>query len=140
MNFLSFAEYTISQTTCTGYGFLIILYSFILFGISWSVLSRLGVIKTISTILIQPITTSTKKIFQIRRVNCLVTMVPFNLFYYIHRFVSIGFYLLLLIAFLVYIIIDTADNRSRLISLSGLCFFLLFGFVFSKYPGNVSNQ
>lgn len=41
------------------------------------------------------------------------------------------------IGLVVFLIIDTASNRRRLLSFGGLFVFILLGFIFSKYPGQV---
>ncbi|CAH1408027.1 unnamed protein product [Nezara viridula] len=43
-------------------------------------------------------------------------------------------YLTLLIAFIIFIIYDTTNNRRRLISLLGVIFFLFISFIFSNHP------
>jgi hypothetical protein len=40
----------------------------------------------------------------------------------------------LVIAFIVYLVLDTGSERRRLLSLVGWVFFILVGFVFSKHP------
>jgi len=48
-------------------------------------------------------------------------------------------YLALVAALVTFLVIDTADERDRLISFLGLVVFILFGFVFSKHPSRVSH-
>ncbi|CAH1408029.1 unnamed protein product [Nezara viridula] len=43
-------------------------------------------------------------------------------------------YLAFVVAFIVFIIYDTSNNRRRLISLLGVIFFLFISFIFSKHP------
>ncbi|XP_011058872.1 PREDICTED: solute carrier family 28 member 3 isoform X2 [Acromyrmex echinatior] len=47
-------------------------------------------------------------------------------------------YLVILIAIVIFLVIDTVDSRHRLISILGVIILLGLGWVFSKYPGQVN--
>ena len=47
------------------------------------------------------------------------------------------FYILVTAAVIVFYVVDTADDRRRLISLIGLFALIVFGFIFSKAPRKV---
>lgn len=49
-----------------------------------------------------------------------------------------GVYLGLVVAVVVFLVVDAKDDPHRLISIFGVFVLLLFGFVFSKAPGKVS--
>lgn len=49
-------------------------------------------------------------------------------------------YVIVLLVIVAYLIWDTSDNRQRLIPIVGLFAFILFGLLFSKYPGQVSKK
>lgn len=53
------------------------------------------------------------------------------------RFARYGFYLVLVGCLVTFLIIDTANERYRLVSFFGLFVFLLLGWIFSKYPSKV---
>jgi pyrimidine nucleoside transport protein len=54
------------------------------------------------------------------------------------RLARYGFYLVLIVGLLTFLIIDTADERMRLQSFGGLFIFLVLGWIFSKYPSRVT--
>ncbi|KAI9560235.1 hypothetical protein GHT06_014249 [Daphnia sinensis] len=54
-----------------------------------------------------------------------------------YRLVQYAFYLAIIAALIVFLVIDTADDRYRLISFLGLIVFLLLGWIFSKHPSKV---
>lgn len=54
-----------------------------------------------------------------------------------YRFVRWLVYLVLLAAVVTFLVIDSKNNRSRLISATGIVVFTLLGFIFSKYPGKI---
>ncbi|KAE9551262.1 hypothetical protein FO519_005519 [Halicephalobus sp. NKZ332] len=53
-------------------------------------------------------------------------------------YVRIIFYILLLGAILTFLLIDTRNDRSRLVGLGGMAFFVLFMFVVSKSPSKIN--
>jgi hypothetical protein len=55
------------------------------------------------------------------------------------RATRIVVYLALVAALVTFLVIDTADERDRLVSFFGLVVFILLGFVFSKHPSRVSH-
>ena len=46
-------------------------------------------------------------------------------------------YGLVLVAFVVFVVIDSLDDRRRLISAFGLLVFIALGALFSKHPGKI---
>ncbi|XP_046623796.1 solute carrier family 28 member 3 [Neodiprion virginianus] len=56
----------------------------------------------------------------------------------VERFGSTVFYLAILLAVLVFMVIDTVDSRDRLISLLGVFVLLGLGFIFSKHPAYIN--
>lgn len=52
--------------------------------------------------------------------------------------VQYGVYLVIIAALIVFLVIDTANERYRLVSFLGLIVFLLLGWIFSKHPSKVS--
>lgn len=115
------------HTQCTGYGFLMILDIFILYGFSYKYLISPYCIPVAYKSIIKPLNRSLNE--------GLFTRYPI-----IKRFLVPAFYLAITAAFLVYLIIDSSDNRRRLIPLSGLAIFLLFGYVASKHRSQIKWQ
>ena len=56
------------------------------------------------------------------------------------RFFPLIAYGVVIVAFVVFIVIDSLDDRRRLISAFGLVVFVLLGAIFSKHPGQISFQ
>lgn len=54
-----------------------------------------------------------------------------------YRVVQYGVYLVIIAALIVFLVIDTANERYRLVSFLGLIVFLLLGWIFSKHPSKV---
>jgi di/tricarboxylate transporter len=50
----------------------------------------------------------------------------------------ITIYVIILIAIITFLIIDTEESRRRLISILGIIVILVLGWIFSKYPGKAS--
>nr|XP_022901629.1 solute carrier family 28 member 3-like [Onthophagus taurus] len=108
------------DTMCTGYGFSMLLYIFTVIFASYKWLLKPFIVTPIGNYIVKPILVLLRRIFSNKILK------------------AIG-YLAILAAALIYLIIDTGNDsdRSRLIPVAGLCVFLLFGYVFSKYPGQV---
>jgi hypothetical protein len=53
------------------------------------------------------------------------------------RYLKVAAYLLPLVAIIVYLAVDSADNIERLRSCLGVLVIFVFGFAFSRYPGQV---
>jgi pyrimidine nucleoside transport protein len=51
------------------------------------------------------------------------------------KYFSISAYLTVLATFIIFVVIDSADDRRKLISAFGLLIFILLGAIFSKHPG-----
>ncbi|CAG9854852.1 unnamed protein product [Phyllotreta striolata] len=114
-----------NATTCNGYGFLVILYGFILFGfIKVYVLNPL----------VFPILTKSFEDFK-WKFNQSADKKPLLKGIIRHRNKII--YGVFFTAVAIYLIIDTSDNRNRLIPLSGLFVFLIIGFIFSNSKSNI---
>ncbi|XP_031329881.1 solute carrier family 28 member 3-like isoform X2 [Photinus pyralis] len=105
--FVEFSNDTLASTTCTGYGFLMIIFVLVYFGVAYSLIIK-PVIKRIDT----------------GRISN----------FFSNRTARITTHVAIAVAIGVYLAIDTSDNRQRLVPLSGLFVFLLFGFLFSKHP------
>ncbi|CAH0549620.1 unnamed protein product [Brassicogethes aeneus] len=101
---------SISDSACSGYGCLMILYIFILYGITYTYIIKPYLEKHVLKFLVYPITSCLKKIK------------------YIDQLFSAAFFL----GVFGYLIFDTSDNRSRLMPISGLLVFLLIGFLMSN--------
>lgn len=56
------------------------------------------------------------------------------------RIGAIILYLIVLIAIITFLIIDTTNSRYRLISILGVIVILGLGWIFSKYPGQASRS
>lgn len=52
-------------------------------------------------------------------------------------FVQLGLSLLVLVALIIFVVLDTRDNRKRLISSLGLVVLVLLGVIISKHPGRI---
>ncbi|KAK9876048.1 hypothetical protein WA026_011159 [Henosepilachna vigintioctopunctata] len=105
----------VDATLCTGYGFLIIVYSFIAFGISYSYLLGPRVVPQIKTNVWTPLTEKFRN----------------------SKYAAIIFYIVFFVALGIFLAIDTANDRYRLISLAGLALFLLFGFVMCPFKSHI---
>ncbi|KAB0791711.1 hypothetical protein PPYR_03511 [Photinus pyralis] len=108
--FIEFSNDTLESTTCTGYGFLMIIFILVYFGVAYSLIIK-PIINRIDT----------------GRISNLLS----------NRAVTIATPLAIAVAIGVYLAIDTSDNRQRLVPLLGLFVFLLFGFLFSKHPRQI---
>ncbi|KAF2904936.1 hypothetical protein ILUMI_01239 [Ignelater luminosus] len=117
--FLEYSDSTLDTTTCSGYGFLMILFIFINFGIIYYWLIKPFVIPIFNNLLWKPLSKEISKLLTIRFVKLLV-------------------YLIIFAAIVIYLIYDTSDNRRRLIPAIGLTLFLIFGFLFSQHPGQIN--
>ncbi|KAJ8984165.1 hypothetical protein NQ317_017817 [Molorchus minor] len=104
-----------NATTCDGYGFLVILYALFLYGFLYSYVGKPIIVPLISKFLWGPTVNFLKHI----------------------RYGSIIFYVSLLIAAIAYLAYDTRGNRKRLIPISGLCIFLLVGYILSANKSKI---
>lgn len=57
---------------------------------------------------------------------------------WIYSLVQYGVYLVIVAALITFLVIDTKDERYRLVSFFGLLVFVLLGWIFSKHPSKVS--
>ena len=53
------------------------------------------------------------------------------------RFASVIINCVVIVAFLIFLIVDSSDDRRRLLSILGLVVITLFGAIFSKHPGRI---
>lgn len=65
-------------------------------------------------------------------------MLAYAICRYGSRFGGPIFCLIVFIAIIIFLVIDTADSRERLISGLGVIVILGLGWIFSKYPGQAS--
>ncbi|XP_046462699.1 uncharacterized transporter YutK-like isoform X2 [Daphnia pulex] len=103
---------------CDGVGFLIVLTSIIYFGLFYFQVVKKFWGEPIHQNVLKPIGNAFEKVWK-------------------YRLARYGFYLCLILGLLIFLIIDTADERVRLQSFGGLLVFLLLGWIFSKYPSRV---
>ncbi|XP_074028494.1 uncharacterized transporter YutK [Leptinotarsa decemlineata] len=96
-----------ADTTCSGYGLLVILFSFYMLLIINKLLLRPYLVPSFKEDVYKPIIQLSSKI----------------------RYGSQIFYISIFIIAAVYLAFDTNDNRGRLIPISGLCVFLLIGYL-----------
>jgi len=54
------------------------------------------------------------------------------------RFFNVTAYLIVLAIYIIFVVIDSADDRRKLVSAFGLIIFILLGAIFSKHPGNIN--
>ncbi|KAJ8917292.1 hypothetical protein NQ315_002310 [Exocentrus adspersus] len=99
-----------NSTTCDGYGFLVILYGLYVYGVLYSYVGKPIIVPLVYKNVWVPVTNLLKSI----------------------RFGQIIFYASLLVATVAYLVLDTRDNRNRLVPISGLCVFLLIGYASSS--------
>uniref|UniRef100_A0A1B0GGV0 Putative concentrative na+-nucleoside cotransporter cnt1/cnt2 n=1 Tax=Lutzomyia longipalpis TaxID=7200 RepID=A0A1B0GGV0_LUTLO len=104
---------------CHGYGFLIILMVLIYVGLIYFQIIKRFWGRQIAKSAIEPFTKFIRKLFS-------------------SRFVRVGAVLIVLAAFVVYLVFETTDNRNRLRGLVGIAVILGFGFIFSKHPSYVN--
>ncbi|KAG5885623.1 hypothetical protein JTB14_006169 [Gonioctena quinquepunctata] len=98
-----------SDSTCTGYGLLVILFCFIVFGV-------------LNTHIIRPFLAPPFGKLVYKPTTALLSSIKYG---------SVIFYVALLVSTAIYLGFDTDDNRNRLIPISGLCIFLLIGYICS---------
>ncbi|XP_077291965.1 putative transporter YutK isoform X2 [Arctopsyche grandis] len=103
---------------CDGFGMLLILMSLVYFFLVYFIIVKPFFGKAIYRLVLKPIDNIYLKLWSI----------------WICRWV---FYLILVAALVVFLVIDTAGSRERLKSLIGLAVLLLLGFIFSKSPTKV---
>ncbi|RZC34586.1 solute carrier family 28 member 3 [Asbolus verrucosus] len=101
---------TLEATTCTGYGFWMILFIFIHFGIMYKLALKPYVMPKFRKYVWNPTVQLLKKI----------------------KYGAIIFYVLVLIAIIAFLVVDTDGDRHRLISLCGLVVYVIIGFVLSS--------
>ncbi|XP_060533729.1 sodium/nucleoside cotransporter 2-like [Cylas formicarius] len=99
-----------TQTTSDGYGFLVILYCIYVYALAYYYCIKPFILPPLEKLILMPGKQSLKRI----------------------KYGSVIFYLSVLAATVAYLVVDTADDRQRLIPLIGLTLFLLFGFIISS--------
>ncbi|XP_018303103.1 solute carrier family 28 member 3 isoform X2 [Mycetomoellerius zeteki] len=107
---------------CEGYGLLLILTGLIYLGLFYFLIVKRYFGKYILQCC-RPVTNSLERLQNIK---------------YGTRIRAIIVYLVILVAIITFLIIDTADSRHRLISILGVIVLLGLGWVFSKHPGQVN--
>ncbi|KAK5638673.1 hypothetical protein RI129_012968 [Pyrocoelia pectoralis] len=112
--FNEFSSDSLSSTTCTGYGLLMILFILIYFGVAYYLIIKPYIIPLLSS----RVSERHSKFFS-------------------NRIVTITFYVVIFGAFAIYLAFDTSDNRQRLVPLLGLFIFMVFGFLLCKHPGHI---
>lgn len=105
------------QNYCQGIGFLLILTVFAVTGVLY-----FCVLKRFCGELLDEVSTAVSKFFgKIWSI----------------RFISWIVYVLIVAAIVTFLVVDTANNRRRLVSAAGTLILILIGFIFSKYPGKI---
>ncbi|XP_011876656.1 PREDICTED: solute carrier family 28 member 3-like isoform X2 [Vollenhovia emeryi] len=107
---------------CEGFGFLLILTGLIYFGLFYFLIIKRYFGKYILQCC-QPAINSLKRLQSTK---------------YGTRIGATVFYLIILIAIITFLIIDTVNSRERLISILCVIFLLGLGWIFSKHPGQVN--
>lgn len=97
----------ITQTACSGYGFLVILFSFITFGIFYSHFLKANVVPAINEHIWEPIGNFFSKIW----------------------YTSTAFYCIFFSGVMIFLWFDTQNDRYRLVPLSGIAVFITFGYL-----------
>lgn len=120
LNDTGFGWNEFSSTTCTGYGFLVILYCFFIYGYLNVYFLRPSFYPIVKNS-INPIK------YKLSDVVDKTTRLQV-----IRRYSDKIFYMVLFSATAIYLAFDTKDNRNRLISISGLIVFLFIGYLFSN--------
>ncbi|KAL3271112.1 hypothetical protein HHI36_021607 [Cryptolaemus montrouzieri] len=108
-------ETSLNASLCTGYGFLIILYCLIIYGISYNYLLKPRVLPKVDKHLWKPLVDSIRET----------------------KHSALIFYIVFYSGLAIFLIIDTANDRHRLISLSGIMTFMLFGFIMSPFKSQI---
>ncbi|GAB0097940.1 Sodium/nucleoside cotransporter [Sergentomyia squamirostris] len=104
---------------CHGYGFLMILLVFVYAGlIYYQVVKRFWGQKIYNSVL-RPFEDLVRKLFR-------------------SNYVRAGAVVIMLAAFVVFLVFETSDDRNRLRGLVGIGVILLFGFIFSKHPSCIN--
>lgn len=109
-------QINIDTTFCSGYGFLIVLYGLLAFGLSYNYLLGPSLMPHIYENLWTPLVN-----------GCQNSKYSLSVFY-------IAFFG----GFTTFLIIDTEDDRYRLVSLLGLAVFLLFGYVICPFKSQIN--
>ncbi|XP_018398803.1 PREDICTED: solute carrier family 28 member 3 [Cyphomyrmex costatus] len=107
---------------CDGYGLLLILTGLIYLGLFYFLIVK----RYLSKYILQCCRPATNTLERLQNTK------------YGTRGGRIVIYLIILIAIITFLIIDTADSRHRLISILGVVVLLGLGWVFSKHPGQVN--
>ncbi|EZA61523.1 hypothetical protein DMN91_003553 [Ooceraea biroi] len=107
---------------CNGYGMLLILAGLTYIGLFYFLIVKRYFGKHIIRCC-RPLTNSFERLQSTKYGACIGAVI---------------FYLLVLVAIITFLIIDTADSRYRLISLLGVVVMLGLGWLFSKHPGQVN--
>ncbi|XP_057670757.1 sodium/nucleoside cotransporter 2-like [Diorhabda carinulata] len=126
LNYTVFGWNEFISTTCTGYGLLVILYCFFIYGYLNVYFVRP---------LFYPIFKNSINLFKCKLNNAVNKSTGLQI---IRRFSDKIFYLSTFSAIAIYLAIDTKDNRNRLISISGLIIFLFIGYIFSNNRSKIN--
>ncbi|XP_056629774.1 sodium/nucleoside cotransporter 2-like [Diorhabda sublineata] len=126
LNYSDFGWNEFISTTCTGYGLLVILYCFFIYGYLNVYFVRP---------LVYPIFKNSINLFKYKLNNAVNKSTGLQI---IRRFSDKIFYLSTFSAIAIYLAIDTKDNRNRLISISGLIIFLFIGYIFSNNRSKIN--
>ncbi|XP_063235211.1 uncharacterized transporter YutK-like [Bacillus rossius redtenbacheri] len=103
---------------CNGLGILIIMVSLLYLSMFYYLVVKRQFGATLARVALQPCGRVWDKVWGITLVRMLV-------------------YCALLASLIIFLVLDTADNRERLISFLGLVVLLLIGFLFSKHPDQI---
>ncbi|CAH1099493.1 unnamed protein product [Psylliodes chrysocephalus] len=113
-------------TTCNGYGFLLILYCFFIFGY-------------INVYILKPIVYPAYKSFHEPTVSKIKQSIKERpKLVNVTRNADKIFYIVFLVVIVIYLVVDTSDNRHRLVPLSGLIVFLLIGYIVSNNKSEIN--
>ena len=126
---------------CNGVGFLIVLPALTYLGLFYFQVVNKFWGESIHQSVLKPIGKAFDKVWKYRSVpvlrwNSYQTIFQNDNNWF--RLAHYGFYLVLIVGLLTFLIIDTADERMRLQSFGGLFIFLVLGWIFSKYPSRVT--
>ncbi|XP_072388112.1 uncharacterized transporter YutK-like isoform X1 [Diabrotica undecimpunctata] len=113
-------------TTCTGYGFLVIIYAFTIYGYLKFYLLRTSTYLLFKNDIFKSTFFKLNNAIDNHATSCVLL-----------RHLKIVFYAAVIIAIGIYLALDTTDNRLRLIPLIGLVIFLIIGYLLSNNRSKV---
>lgn len=135
---------------CDGYGMLLIIIGFVYIGLFYYLIVKRYFGKYIVRCC-QPLTSSLERLQNTKweinftssatatsNLNTFHADVTNKIYRYGRRFGTIIFYVIILVAVIIFLVLDTVNSRNRLISSLGVIVILGLGWIFSKYPGQVS--